>query len=126
MKLQELKERVDQALQSERNKNLEVCIPNNKGGMGGISATGVKYAGQGIDWDGGKFFVWPEKEMQEIKQRAYTEDFDTVKEAYRHAYKQLEAINIIMWESYMIKDRDFGRKQGEQIMQILDQWASKH
>jgi hypothetical protein len=126
MKLQELKERVDQALQSERNKNLEVCIPNSKEGMGRTSATGVKYAGQGIDLDGGKFLVWPEKEVQEIKPVNYTKELDTLKEVYYNAYKHLEAINTIMRESYMIKDRDFGRKQGKQIMQVLDQWASKH
>jgi hypothetical protein len=45
-----------------------VCIPNNKGGMGGTSVTNVKSAGGGIDWDARKFFMWPENKMIEAGQ----------------------------------------------------------
>ena len=38
--------------------------------------------------------------------------------------KFLEEINVIMWESYMIKDRPFGRTEGRKIMEVLERWAS--
>lgn len=63
MTLKELKERVSRL--DERFDDLEVCIPNNKGGYGGLSVTKVKGAHRGIDWDNGKFFIWPEVEMIE-------------------------------------------------------------
>lgn len=40
--------------------------------------------------------------------------------------KMLEKINVIMWESYMIKDRPFGRDEGRKIMEVLEQWAERH
>lgn len=46
-----------------------VCIPNNKGGMGGTSVTNVTSAGGGIDWDAHKFFMWPENKMIEAGQQ---------------------------------------------------------
>ena len=68
MTLKELKARVDAALSIDgRNDGLEVCIPNHKGGMGGTSVTKVVGAGTGIDWDRGKYFILPEKEMVERK-----------------------------------------------------------
>ena len=36
----------------------------------------------------------------------------------------LENINIVMWESYMIKGRSFDRNEGKKIMDILEHWAS--
>lgn len=66
MTLKELKERVDFAIQNARYPDqIEVCIPNNKPSMGGMSVTGVKSAGKGIDWDKSKFIIWPETEMIE-------------------------------------------------------------
>lgn len=38
--------------------------------------------------------------------------------------KHLEKINDIMWNSCMIKGRDFGRKEGFKIMQVLEEWAT--
>lgn len=35
----------------------------------------------------------------------------------------LEDINEIMWNSHCLKGREFGRKQGEQIMAVLERWA---
>ena len=67
MTLKELRERIE-VYSNERYDDLEVCIPNNKGGMmGGTPVTSVKGANKGIDWDGGKFFIWPETEMVEMK-----------------------------------------------------------
>ena len=65
MKLKDLKIKVDWAMEQERNHDLEVCIPNNKGGQGGLSVTLVRGANPGIDWDRGKFLIWPENEMIE-------------------------------------------------------------
>jgi hypothetical protein len=41
-------------------------------------------------------------------------------------FGMLEKINVIMWESYMVKDRPFGRKEGSKIMEVLEQWAERH
>jgi len=61
-----LKEQVDRAIeQNERNSKLMVCIPNNKGGMGGTQVTGVVNARKGFDWDNGKFIIYPEVPMIE-------------------------------------------------------------
>lgn len=66
MTLKELKIRVYFALQQKENENLDVCIPNNKGGLyGGIPVTKIINAGQGIDWDHQKFILTPENEMIE-------------------------------------------------------------
>jgi len=43
----------------------------------------------------------------------------------RTLYNYLEDINAIMWESFMIKDRQFTREDGLKIMQVLDKWADK-
>jgi hypothetical protein len=68
MTLRELKERVDWAVENS-GKDLDVCIPNNKGGMmGGTSVTSVRQAAQGIDWDSGKFIIWPETNLIESQE----------------------------------------------------------
>jgi hypothetical protein len=69
MTLAELKERVDIYYNmNPQYHDLEVCIPNGKGGMGGLSTTKVQYANKGIDWDAGKFFLSPEVPMIEKPQ----------------------------------------------------------
>jgi hypothetical protein len=69
MTLEELKKRVDTYYEmNEQYRYLEVCIPNNKGGMGGTPVTNVKFANKGIDWDSGKFILTPEKPMVEKEQ----------------------------------------------------------
>lgn len=65
MTLMTLKEVVDRYLEMRQGRDLTVCIPNNKGGMGGTSVTNVMGANGGIDWDGGKFFIQPEVKMIE-------------------------------------------------------------
>lgn len=49
-----------------------------------------------------------------------------VQRNYNDLYSIMEDINAIMWESYMIKDRDFGRVQGSKIMSKLNEWADRH
>lgn len=66
MTLKELKEKVDAVLRHEGNEDLEVCIPNNKPSMGGISVTKVKNAHAGIDWNRSKFIIYPEKKLIEL------------------------------------------------------------
>lgn len=66
MTLKGLKEKVDFFYNmGERYHYLEVCIPNEKGGMGGTPVTKVKSVNKGIDWDNGKFFIFPEVKMIE-------------------------------------------------------------
>lgn len=72
MTVKELKERLSHL--DDRYDDLEVCIPNNKGGMGGLSVTKVKGANRGIDWDSGKFIIWPETEMVESADDTYIGD----------------------------------------------------
>jgi len=45
---------------------------------------------------------------------------------YKHLYELMENINTIMWESYMIEDKEFGRQEGYKIMGILEQWKERH
>jgi hypothetical protein len=67
MTLQQLKERVNQILDTNPRKGeCTVCVPNNKGGMGGTSVTEVDNANCGIDWDNGKFILRPTVKMIEM------------------------------------------------------------
>jgi len=65
MTLLELKEYIDHALNQIGNEDAEVCIPNNKNTMGGVSVTHVKHSHMGIDWDSNKFILYPEVKMVE-------------------------------------------------------------
>jgi hypothetical protein len=52
---------------------------------------------------------------------------DVIRSAeYRDLWKLMEEINTIMWESYMVKGREFGRTEGYKIMGRLEQWAERH
>ena len=83
MTLGELKERISHY--GDRYDDLEVCIPNNKGGMGGMSVTSVKQAARGIDWDSGKFIIWPETEMKERTKDDIIDKEKLREEAKKHA-----------------------------------------
>ena len=45
---------------------------------------------------------------------------------YTHLWELMDELNTIMWESYMIKGKDFGRQEGYKIMGLLEQWAERH
>ena len=45
---------------------------------------------------------------------------------YKHIWQLMDELNTIMWESYMVKDKDFGRQEGYKIMGLLEQWAERH
>jgi hypothetical protein len=45
---------------------------------------------------------------------------------YNHLWELMNEINIIMWESYMIEGKEFGRTEGYKIMGRLEQWAERH
>lgn len=47
------------------------------------------------------------------------------REKWRITDKALEDINALMWESFMVNGREFGREQGAQIMAILNEWCEK-
>jgi hypothetical protein len=67
MTVLELKNIIDARIEGNpRCAEHSVCIPNNKGGMGGTAVTKVVSATGGIDWDASKFFIHPEKKMQEM------------------------------------------------------------
>jgi hypothetical protein len=68
MKLKELKDRIDAVPKGEFYDELEVCIPNNKVGIGGTSVTSVIQAAQGFDWDDGRFILWPETKLIEFQE----------------------------------------------------------
>jgi len=42
-----------------------------------------------------------------------------------NADNYLEQINNIMWQGWGIKDYPFGRKDGEKIMKVLNEWAKQ-
>lgn len=64
MKLRELKELIDfQVAHHPEANEWEVVIPNNKPSIGPRSVTRIAQAGGGIDWDKGKFFLFPEDRM---------------------------------------------------------------
>jgi len=113
MKLKELKERVDWAVENS-GKDLDVCIPNNKGGMmGGTPVTSVKQAAQGIDWDGGRFIIWPETKLIEFYEDSA--DYDVF-------------INYIRRETGMSKGQVmFALEQSkEEIGNIVSNWLRAH
>ena len=45
---------------------------------------------------------------------------------YNHLWELMNEINTIMWESYMIKGKEFGRAEGYKIIGRLEQWAERH
>ena len=119
MTLRELKERI--AHIDERYDDIEVCIPNNKRSMGGISVTAVRAAGRGIDWNSGKFIIWPETEMIErtkddmIENEKLSEEADKQAKLYTklfpHQHKDLSddemhRINTVANGSYYIGYKD--------------------
>ena len=64
MTVLELRDRLTQIMKANSMaKDDVVCIPNHKGGMGGTSATNIKGAVQGFDWNRGKLFILPETDM---------------------------------------------------------------
>ena len=120
MTIRELKERVDWAVENG-GSDLQVYVPNNKGGMGGTSVTGVKQAAQGIDWDVRKFILWPEKEMIErtkddvIDNEKLSEEADKQAKLYTklfpHQHKdvpddEMHRINTVANGSYYIGYKD--------------------
>ena len=38
----------------------------------------------------------------------------------------LEQINTLMWKTWGVKERKFGREEGDKIMGILNEWATNH
>lgn len=45
---------------------------------------------------------------------------------YNHIWQLMNELNTIMWESYMIEGKDFGRTEGYKIMGLLERWAERH
>ena len=69
MTLLELKKLIDTHLKDRpHHENDIVCIPNNKpNAVGGLPTTNLQAVGSGFDWDSGKFMLYPEKNMIEMK-----------------------------------------------------------
>jgi hypothetical protein len=112
MTIKQLKERVDWAVENS-GKDLDVCIPNNKVGIAGTSVTSVIQASQGIDWDGGKFIIWPETKL--IESQEDPADYT-------------EFINYIRKETGMSKGQVmFALEQSkEEIGNIVSNWLRTH
>ena len=60
-------------------------------------------------------------ETNPLKQPAVISSAD-----YKHIWQLMNELNTIMWESYMIKGKEFGRTEGYKIMGLLEQWAERH
>jgi hypothetical protein len=61
MKLREFIERLAKLEKLQRASALEVVIPIGRpGSVGGTPCVGIKTFGKGLDWDSGKFQLWPE------------------------------------------------------------------
>jgi hypothetical protein len=65
MKLRELKRIVDQYMEQnpERFGDCDVIIPTNLPSYGSMSSTPLRGANAGIDWESGKFILWPEDKL---------------------------------------------------------------
>lgn len=66
------------------------------------------------------------EKMSEETEKNALDKGAVISSAERDMWQLLDKINTIMWESYMIKDRPFGRNEGRKIMEILEQWAERH
>lgn len=86
--LSALKEAVDHYFERRSGRELTVCIPNNKGGMGGTSVTNVISVHGGIDWDAGKFFIHPEVKMIERPP-------DFTESNYQYALQRIKSLEMI-------------------------------
>ena len=113
MTLKELKDRIASVPEGEFYDELNVCIPNNKGSIGPTATTNVKHAGQGIDWDNKKFFIWPETKLIEYQEEPA--DYE-------------EFINYLRRETGMGKGQImFALEQSkEEIGVIISNWLRAH
>jgi len=113
MTLKELKDRIASVPEGEFYDELKVCIPNNKGGVGGTSTTNVKQAAQGFDWDNEKFIIWPETKL--IESQEEPADYE-------------EFINYLRRETGMGKGQImFALEQSkEEIGVIISNWLRAH
>lgn len=71
-----------------------------------------------------------ERKIQQLRNDGEDEFADLIEnwrnrtELWRIADSALEDINEVMWESYMVKDREFGRNEGAKIMAALNRWCT--
>ena len=69
MRLQELYDRIGSQLKINRDaKEWEVRIKTANPSIGPMSSDGVYSAGPGIDWDHGKYFIFPEDPLEKRAQ----------------------------------------------------------
>jgi hypothetical protein len=50
---------------------------------------------------------------------------DQLRQHYKNCNKILEQINVVMWNSFHLKDREFGREQGAMIAELLEKWCER-
>lgn len=71
MKLSELKKAIERAEQfSSRARNDDpdvVVVVERPGTIGGMPCVQIRFAGMGIDWDSGKFQLFTETPVSEVK-----------------------------------------------------------
>jgi hypothetical protein len=51
---------------------------------------------------------------------------DVISSAAKDMWRMLEEINLIMWESHMIKGRGLTERDGTKIMTVLEKWAIRY
>ena len=68
-----------------------------------------------------EYVFWLEGQLKQLRIGGVVSSAD-----YKHLWQLMDELNTIMWESYMIKGKDFGRQEGYKIMGLLEQWAERH
>lgn len=66
------------------------------------------------------------RKIQQLRNDGDDEFADVIERTLRHwraCDLALEDINKIMWESYMVTGREFGRNQGKAIMEVIVKWC---
>jgi len=85
----------------------------------GVDANGNEYTGSAY------FFSDELDEIKDIELITPKKTEGRGKTAERELESYLERINNIMCSSFIIKDYPFSRFEGEKIMDVLNEWATK-
>lgn len=110
MTLLELKQAVDRAVSLYTNADqVNVVVKVSRvGAVGATSAVSIKHANLGIDWDHGRFLIYPETDLREI-------DRDEIK-SLRENYDELG------WQLYQIQNI---KRENAKLKQEINELRSK-
>ncbi len=110
MKLNELKEAVDHAVENclrghQNPESVTVYIPTYKVGTAGhIPCTGIRSARMGFDWEANSFLIQPAETLREIDRN----EIDTIRKKY----------DELGWSHYKVSKI---KKENEQLKQQVQQ-----